>query len=111
MNLAPELLTALDSKYGGFLEGARVDELFADFGTRFAAGHWCAGEFFDRFCTSGYSGPGFDSSIEAQMKRVRAAGIDGIEFHNQVFLDSHYQRDQAKIDSVKANLEQLRLSP
>ncbi len=111
MNLAPELLANLDSKYSGFLEGERVDQLFADFGIRFAAGHWCAGEFFDRFCTSGYSGPGFDSSIEAQMKRVRAAGIDGIEFHNQVFLDSHYQRDQVKIESVKAELKENRLSP
>ena len=41
--------------YSGFLEGERVDRLFADFGIRFAAGHWCAGEFFDRFCTSGTS--------------------------------------------------------
>src|SRR5438309_1390676 len=99
MNLAPALLGSLESKYAGFLEGGRVDQLFADFGIRFAAGHWCAGEFYDRFNTSGYSGPGFDASIEAQMRRVREAGIDGIEFHNQVFLDSNYQRNQAKIDS------------
>src|SRR5690242_15070613 len=105
MNLAPELLQSLETRYAGYLEGEAVDRLFAEFGIRFAAGHWCAGEFFDRFCTAGYSGPGFDSSIEAQMRRVREAGIDGIEFHNQVFLDSNYQRDQAKIDSVKASLK------
>src|SRR4051794_39093788 len=111
MNLSPERLATLDSKYSGYLEGSRVDELFADFGIRFAAGHWCAGEFFDRFNTQGYSGPGFDSSIEAQMQRVRDAGIDGIEFHNQVFLDAQYQRDQKTIDSVKSKLAELRLAP
>src|SRR5438046_265380 len=111
MNLAPELLASLDSKYAGYLEGEQVDRLFADFGIRFAAGHWCAGNFMDRFCTAGYAEAGFDASIEAQMRRVRAAGIDGIEFHNTVFLDSGYRRDSAKTESVKQGLGESRLTP
>jgi xylose isomerase len=110
MNLAPELLAALDSDFSGYLEGEQVDRLFAQFGIRFAAGHWCAGNFMDRFCTAGYAEPGFDASIEAQMERVRAAGIDGIEFHNTVFLNPDYSRNQGQIDSVKRKLAQLKLS-
>jgi xylose isomerase len=45
------------------------------------------------------------------MRRIRAAGIDGIEFHNTVFLDDHYQRDGEVIASVKSLLKELRLTP
>ncbi len=111
MNLSPDLLKSLDTKYGGYLEGDQVDQLFVDFGIQFAAGHWCAGEFYDRFCVAGYNGKDFDSSIEAQMRRIRAAGIDGVEFHNQVFLTDTYERDPAKLASVKSELKQNRLTP
>lgn len=111
MNLSADKLAKLDTTYNGYLEGAQVDDLFADFNIPFAAGHWCAGEFFDRFNTAGYSGPNFDASIEAQIARVAQAGIKGIEFHNAVFLDSNGQRDNAKIASVQAALKQHGLTP
>lgn len=111
MNASPDRLASLPADFAGYLERDRVDQLFETFGIRFAAGHWCAGDFFDRFCTAGYSGPGFDPSIGAQMRRVRAAGIAGIEFHNQVFLTPDYQRDAATIASVKADLASLNLAP
>src|SRR4051812_32626410 len=96
---------------GEYIVAGRVDELFRVFDIRFAAGHWCAGEFFDRFNTGGYSGPGFDASIEAQIARVAEAGIAGIEFHNAVFLDSNGQRDGAKVASVQAEMQRHGLTP
>src|SRR4051812_34257215 len=111
MKLTRDLLRTLDDRFGRYLEGDAVDELFSTFGIQFAAGHWCAGEFFDRFCVAGYNGKEFDASIEAQMRRIRAAGIDGVEFHNTVFLDDAYQRDGAKVASVKAGLQENRLTP
>lgn len=108
MNLAH--LASIESEFSGYLEGEQVDRLFQQFGIGFAAGHWCAGEFFDRFCVAGYSGRDFDQSIEAQMHRVRAAGIDGIEFHNTVLLDDNYNRDAGKVASVKEHLQKLNLT-
>ena len=37
MKATPESLARLDEKYGGYLEGERVDALFAEFEIRFAA--------------------------------------------------------------------------
>lgn len=105
MNLAR--LDQVETKYAGYLEGGLVDDLFADFEIRFAAGHWCAGEFFDRFAPGGYNSdnPGFDRSEEAQVARVAAAGIRGIEWHEVVFLHPDGSRNQAKIDSIVAAMK------
>lgn len=107
MNLTPALLANLDTKHNGYLEGSSIDDLFADFGIRFAAGHWCAGEFFDRFCPVGYNSnnPNFDDSIEAQIGRVREAGIDGIEFHEVLFLGADGARDAKKQADIVAALK------
>lgn len=113
MNTSPELLAKLDGVYNGYLEGALVDQFLADFGIRFAAGHWCGGEFFDRFCTVGYNcdKPGFDAGIHAQIERVAAAGIEGIEFHDVVFLDDQGARNDAEIAAVKASCAKYKLQP
>ena len=95
MNL--NALHEIDGRYGGYLEGPAVDAFLAEYGIRFAAGHWCAGEFFDRFCPAGYNSdnPAFDNSLPAQIRRVREAGIDGIEFHESCFIDAQRVRDGA----------------
>lgn len=112
MQISESSLQALDSKYGGYLEGASVDEFVRDFHINFAAGHWCAGEFFDRFCPVGYnSDSNFDNSIPAQIRRVSEAGIRGIEFHESVFIDSHRQRDAAKVEEIRAALSQYGVVP
>jgi len=106
-------LGQLEKKYSGYLEGRGVDEFFAEFGIKFAAGHWCAGDFADRFAPGGYNSnnPRFSSDIIAQMERVKKAGIEGIEFHEQVFLDENDQKDDRKINQVKKKLKELNLTP
>lgn len=106
MKIVQESLDRLDRDYSGYLEGERVDRLFAEFDIRFAAGHWCAGEFFDRFCTVGYNSdrPDFDASVPAQIARVAEAGIAGIEFHESVFIDANRRRDPAKVAEVQSCL-------
>lgn len=103
MNVTPETLAKLENVYDGYLEGEAVTAFLADFGIRLAAGHWCAGEFVDRFCPVGYNSddPAFDPGILAQIERVKNAGLEGIEFHEVLFLDAHGARDQAAIDAVK----------
>ncbi|MEM4531964.1 MAG: hypothetical protein QXY39_08865, partial [Thermofilaceae archaeon] len=86
MKVTKNLLSKLETEYAGYLEGERLDRFFKEFGIKFAAGHWAAGDFLDRFATKGYW-PELDSSIKAQMERVAKAGIEGIEFHDVLFLD------------------------
>ena len=107
MNLTADKLSLLESKYNGYLEGSLVDELISDFGIKFAAGHWCAGEFFDRFCPVGYNSnnPDFKDTIPDQISRVAKAGIKGIEFHEKIFIDGNYAKDPAKISEIKASLQ------
>jgi xylose isomerase len=113
MNLSEDTLRLLDTKYSGYLEVPLVDDLFSDFGIKFAAGHWCAGEFFDRFCPVGYNSdnPDFDNSLPAQIERVRQAGIDGIEFHESCFLDKHRQRDESLIKEAMEALQKHKVVP
>lgn len=103
-------LTALGDigRYEGrYLEGSAVDEFFRTYDIRFAAGHWCAGEFFDRFCPVGYNAndPNFRDGIVEQIERVSQAGIEGIEFHDMVFIDGHGARDGAVVRTVVEALE------
>lgn len=111
MRVTNEGLKKLSTKYKGYLKGPIIAEFFKDFGIRFAAGHWCAGDFCDRFATSGYAMEGgCDSGIVPQMERVAAAGIQGIEFHDAVFHDSRFRIDPDLVASVKKNLKQLKLT-
>jgi xylose isomerase len=104
MIVNPQSLAQLD-RFSGYLEGPQVDALFETFGIRFAAGHWCAGEFFDRFCPVGYnSDAGFDNSLPAQIARVAEAGIAGIEFHETALMDRSGAPDEAAIRAAQEAL-------
>lgn len=106
MNVNERNLKMLETKYSDYLEGSLVDEFLKDFGINFAAGHWCAGEFYDRFCPVGYnSDSNFDNSIPAQIERVSKAGIKGIEFHNVLFTCKD-GRDSEKIKETQQALTQ-----
>jgi xylose isomerase len=113
MNLSQETLGSLSGKFDGYLEGSLVDEFVAHFGIKFAAGHWCAGEFFDRFCPVGYNSddPSFEDGIEAQIGRVAEAGIKGIEFHERLFINDDYSKNDAAIASVAAALSGNKVTP
>lgn len=113
MKVEAASLELLDTKFAGYLEGELVDQLISDFGIKFAAGHWCAGEFFDRFAPGGYNtdNPAFDPSEEAQVARVAAAGIKGIEWHEVVFLNADGSRNQAKIDSLVSAMKMHGVTP
>jgi hypothetical protein len=105
-------LATLEKKYKGYLKGPIVAEFFKEFGIRFAAGHWCAGDFCDRFATGGYAKEGCcDSGIVPQMERVAAAGIEGIEFHDAVFHGKNFRMDPELVTLVKKNLKRLKLVP
>jgi xylose isomerase len=95
-------LVALGKEFSGYLEGDAVRAFLRHFGIRVAAGHWCAGEFFDRFAPGGYNAdnPSFDPSEEAQVARVAAAGIEGIEWHEVVFLHPDGSRNDDKLRSL-----------
>ncbi len=112
MHITPDKLAQLETKYSGYLEGAEVDALIRDFGIKFAAGHWAAGEFFDRFCPVGYnSNTNFDNSIHAQIERVAKAGIEGIEFHDVVFMDKAGSRDESVVKAVHESLRKHGVKP
>jgi L-rhamnose isomerase len=112
MKIADASLQSLPTKYAGYISGAKLDEFLKEFAIRFAAGHWAAGPFADRFATGGYAEAGeLDASIEAQIERVAAAGIEGIEFHESVFTDERGRRDDAKIESVRGALAEHNLTP
>jgi len=110
MRVTRELLSKLETEYKGYLEGERLDRFFEDFDVKFAAGHWAAGDFLDRFATKGYW-PELDSSIEAQIKRVAEAGIKGIEFHDVLFLDENLKVVEDRVVVVKELLEKYGLTP
>ena len=114
MNVSSKNLAKLEKEFAGYLEGEQVDAFFEAFGIKFAAGHWCAGDFCDRFAPPGYNSDqrDYDSGIIAQMRRVKQAGIQGVEFHEAVFLkDKSYKTDDAKVQAVKDALAELKLTP
>ena len=75
MKVTKSNLETVEKKYKGYMQGPIVGEFFKEFGIHFAAGHWCAGDFLDRFATTGYAEEGTcDSGIVAQMERVAARG-------------------------------------
>ncbi|MEM1997683.1 MAG: TIM barrel protein [Candidatus Bathyarchaeia archaeon] len=101
-------LLKLESEYKGYLEGERLNRFFEEFGIKFSAGHWSAGDFMDRFGTSGYF-PELDSSIEAQLRRVAEAGIRGVEFHDLLFLDGNLRVSEDRITKTKETLQKLNI--
>lgn len=113
MKVTADTLAKLDTEYRGYLEGERIQRFFDEYEINFSAGHWCAGEFFDRFCPVGYNSnnPEFDNSIPAQIRRVKQAGIKGIEFHEANFIDSHYRRDPAKVKEIVGALHSTGVVP
>ena len=113
MQMTAEKLAKLTTEYAGYLEGDRLDAFFREFGIKFAAGHWCAGEFYDRFNPFGYNRhrPDFRDTIIDQIARVARAGIEGIEFHDVLFLDANGQIDDAKIAEVKDALAHYKVTP
>ncbi len=106
-------LAKLATTYKGYIEGGKVDRFFADFGIKFAAGHWAAGPFADRFAPTGYTDPEakFDASIFGQIKRVKAAGIKGIEFHEDVFTNKSFRKVPEVIRKVRAAVRRAGLTP
>ena len=103
MKVNKQNLARLDKEYRGYLKDDAIDGFFADFEIPFAAGHWCAGEFVDRFAAGGYNcnDPNFDPGILAQIDRVAKAKIKGIEFHNDLFLDKSGRKSSSKIREIK----------
>ncbi|MBU0478569.1 sugar phosphate isomerase/epimerase [bacterium] len=100
-------------KFQGYLEGKKLDAFFETYEIKFAAGHWCAGDFCDRFAPLGYNSnkENFKSDIVSQIQRVAEAGIAGIEFHESVFIDKNYKKDQKVIDEVKKALKKYKITP
>ncbi|MCS7105324.1 MAG: TIM barrel protein [Thermofilaceae archaeon] len=108
MKITKSLLSKLETEYAGYLEGERLNRFFEEFEIKFAAGHWAAGDFLDRFATRGYW-PELSSDIKAQIERVAKAGIKGIEFHNDLFLDENLRIVEDRITEVKGLLEKHKL--
>ena len=107
MRITNKSLAKLTKEYRGWLEGDRVGAFFKEFNIKFSAGHWCAGDFGDRFALDGYNSnnPAFRSDPVSQIQRVAKAGINAIEFHEKLFIDRWYQKDPAKIREVKDALK------
>ncbi|MBD3228196.1 MAG: sugar isomerase, partial [Candidatus Lokiarchaeota archaeon] len=98
------------SDFKGYLDNDRVSDLFDVFGIKFAAGNWCAGDFVDRFATEGYN-EGLSSDILDQIPRVAAAKIEGIEFHDNIFLDDKGNINEDIITEVLEALDEYGLTP
>lgn len=106
MKISRNSLAKLETEYRGYLEGELLDRFFKDFDIKFAAGHWSAGDFIDRFATKGYF-PELDSSIEAQLRRIAEAGIEGVEFHDVLFLDENLKISEDRVTKIRSILEEL----
>ncbi len=113
MRISKESLEKLDKEYNGYLDGERLDKFFDEFEINFAAGHWCAGDFCDRFAPLGYNSdnPDFSSDIVNQIERVAKARIKGIEFHEALFIDKSYKKDPSTIERVKEALTKYQVVP
>ncbi len=107
MKIDEKTLKKLEN-FKGYLDNDRVTELFSTFQIKFAAGHWCAGDFVDRFATGGYN-EGLSSDILDQIPRVAKAKIQGIEFHNNIFLTDNGNIDYDRINLVKTKLDEYNL--
>ncbi len=114
MKVTADALANIERDFPGFVEAGAVDEFFDAFGIKFAAGHWCAGDFCDRFAPPGYNSDdeGFSSDILDQLDRVKQAGIKGVEFHESVFLKpGTIEIDPDRVESVRQKLAETGLIP
>ncbi|MEM2275821.1 MAG: TIM barrel protein, partial [Thermoproteota archaeon] len=113
MKISMDVFKKLETEYSEYLEGDMINKFFEDFNIKFAAGHWSAGDFMDRFATRGYNSndPNFRSDIISQLRRIKQAGIKGVEFHDVLFIDSNYRKVQNIIGEVKDELARLGLVP
>lgn len=113
MKINKEMLKELATKYTGYLEGEKLVQFFQEIDIKFAAGHWAAGGFGDRFTALGGAeyNPDLDSSITAQIARVAEAGIQGIECHEAFFLNEKRKKDKDKIVEVKKVLDEFKVTP
>ncbi len=110
MKISGSLLGKLENKYVGYLEGEKLNDFFREFKIKFSTGHWCAGDFSDRFATEGYF-PDIDSDIIPQLKRIRAAGIEGVEFHDIVFEEGPKGDVESRVSNAIEALNDLELVP
>ncbi|MFA5645705.1 MAG: sugar phosphate isomerase/epimerase family protein [Candidatus Ratteibacteria bacterium] len=105
-------LEKLEQYRGVYLEGGAVTAFLDECNIKFAAGHWTAGDFIDRFATGGYQDKtSFSSELEAQIERVAQAGVRGIEFHDHCFRRSDRSVDMGKLASIRANLKDRGMVP
>jgi xylose isomerase len=112
MKITKTNIASLEKKYRGYMKGPKVDAFFEDFGIKFSAGHWCAGDFCDRFAPAGYNcdNPDYKSDFVSQAQRVKAAGIKGVELQSHLFIGKS-GRDGAAIREAKDALRSLNLVP
>src|SRR5262245_41982559 len=103
MRVTAKNLSKLTREFRGWLEGDRIQAFFDEYQIKFAIGHWAAGDFVDRFAPAGYMSnvPSFRNDVFGQIDRVHEAGCRAIEFHEAVFIDRHYRRDDYKIREVR----------
>ncbi len=103
MRITNRGLAKLKKEFKGWLQGDRINAFFREFNIKFAVGHWCAGDFGDRFALDGYNSnnPAFRNDPIGQIERIAAAGVNAIEFHERLFIDRHYQKDPVKIREIK----------
>jgi len=78
---------AYASAIKGYMGRAEAIEFLETMGIKISVGHWSAGDFCDRFAPPGYHSDdaSFQSTFEAQCRRTKAAGVQGIEIHQSVF--------------------------
>jgi L-rhamnose isomerase len=107
MNTDPKTLAKLETDYRGYLEGDRLEQFFEEFDIKFSAGHWSAGDFFDRFAPVGYNSndSSFRQGLIGQIERVAAAGIKAIEFHQHLFCDLNGIVNDQTVAEAKAALQ------
>ncbi len=110
MKVDERSIALLNTEFAPYLEGSLVDRFFEEFGIQFSAGHWCAGGFSDRFCSSYLEEP-MDETAVGQLHRVARAGIKGVELNNEMFLSTNLEIDDSKIAEIKDVLTALNLTP
>lgn len=111
MRVTTENLAKLETTYNGYLEGDQVTDFFDEFDIRFSAGHWCAGEFADRFCKSYTDDPYFERGVVADIRRVKEAGVQGIELSDTLLRDERNQISPGLIKTVQDVLREYNIIP
>ncbi|MFH1422467.1 MAG: TIM barrel protein [Planctomycetota bacterium] len=113
MQITKEKIIKLKQKYKNYLKGNKVQEFLDEFGIRFSAGHWCAGDFCDRFASGGYNSdnPDLKSDIISQIERVSKAQIEGVELQSHLFINDDCSRNNIVVNDVKKALKDYSIVP